>query len=170
MQLVPILPTGLFPFALASKACLGSLSWGIWLAWRPNHLSGDLSVHKSNGSMLRNFRISELQTLQNNSTSSILRRYLVSNACTCNRTLSVITQNSKNKWELGQKFFENWKICPFFTILMTTKECKERITARVLPIRVSSSSSCIPSLVNANPRCINSFTCFSVTPFTCTKH
>ena len=78
------------PFALASKACLASLSWCILLTW-PNHLSWDLSIWKSNGSMLRDFRFSELRTLLNGAIPSILRKNLVLDACTCDRTLSVIT-------------------------------------------------------------------------------
>ena len=86
-------PTGLLPFALASKACLGSLSWGILLTW-PNHLSWDLSIRRSNVSMLRDFRIPELRTLLNSVTPSILRKNLISDACTCDRILLVITQDS----------------------------------------------------------------------------
>jgi len=47
------------------------------LTW-PNHLSGDLSIRKSSGSIFRDFRISEQQTLSNNVTLSILRKNLLS--------------------------------------------------------------------------------------------
>ena len=54
-------PISLFQFALASKSFSGSLSYSILLAW-PIHLSCSLSIRKSTGSMLRDFRISELRT------------------------------------------------------------------------------------------------------------
>ena len=60
-------------------------------------------------------------------------------------------------------FFDNSRF-------MTTEQCKARITALALPIRVSNSSSCLPSLVNATPRYLNFSTCFSVAPFTCNTH
>ena len=44
--------------------------------------------------MLRDFRISELRTLLNSVTPSILRKNLISDACTSDRILSVITQDS----------------------------------------------------------------------------
>ena len=47
-------PHGLLPFALTSKACLGSLSWGILLTW-PNHLSWNLSIRRSYGRCLESF-------------------------------------------------------------------------------------------------------------------
>ena len=53
---------------------------------------------------------------------------------------------------------------------MTTEYCKACITAPALPIRVCSSSSCLPSLVNVTPRYLNFSTCFSVAPFTCNTH
>ena len=85
--------TSLLQFALASKACSGSLFWGILLTW-PNHLSSDLLIRRSNGSMSRDFWISELHTLLSSVTLSILRKKLISDACTCDRTLSVITQDA----------------------------------------------------------------------------
>jgi len=42
--------------------------------------------------MFRDFRIAELRTLLNNVTPSIFRKNLLSDACTCDRILSVITQ------------------------------------------------------------------------------
>ena len=75
LHLVLGYPTGLLLFALASKACLGGLSWGILLTWS-NHLSWDLSIRRTNGLMLRDFRISELRTLLNSVTPSILRKNL----------------------------------------------------------------------------------------------
>ena len=42
--------------------------------------------------MLRDFRISELRILLNSVTHSILRKNLISDACTCDRILSVIIQ------------------------------------------------------------------------------
>ena len=44
--------------------------------------------------MLRDFRISELRTLLNSVTPSILCKKLISYACTCDRTLSFITRAS----------------------------------------------------------------------------
>ena len=43
--------------------------------------------------MFRDFRISELRPLFNIATLSILRKNLISDACTSERTLSVITQD-----------------------------------------------------------------------------
>jgi len=83
----------LFPFTFASKACLGSLSWGILLTW-PNQLSWDLAIWRSSGSMFRDFRISELRAFTNNATPSIFRKNLISDARTFDRILSVITQDS----------------------------------------------------------------------------
>ena len=52
---------------------------------------------------LRDFRISELRTLLNCVTPSILRKTLFLDACTCDRTLSVMTIS-----ENGDKnYFEN---------------------------------------------------------------
>ena len=45
-------------------------------------------------------------------------------------------------------FFDN-------SCFMATELCKARISALALPIRVSSSSSCLPSLLNASPKCLN---------------
>ena len=78
---------------MESKVCLGSPSWGILLTW-PSHLNQDLSIRRSNGSMLRDFRISELRTLLNSVTSSTLGKNLISDPCICDHTLSVITQDS----------------------------------------------------------------------------
>ena len=44
--------------------------------------------------MLKDIRISELRTLLNSVTRSILRENLISDACTCDRTLSATIQNS----------------------------------------------------------------------------
>ena len=44
--------------------------------------------------MLRDFWTSELRTLLNSVTPSIFRKNLISDACTCDRTLLVITQDS----------------------------------------------------------------------------
>ena len=60
-------------------------------------------------------------------------------------------------------FFDNSRF-------MTTELCKARITALALPIRVSSSLSYLPSLVNATPRYLNFSTWFSVAPFTCNTY
>ena len=49
-----------------------------------------LLIQRSNGSMLREFRISELRTLLDSVAPSILRKNLVSDACTCDHTLLVI--------------------------------------------------------------------------------
>ena len=78
-------PTGLLPFALASKACLGRLSWSILLTW-PNHLSWDLLIWRSNGLMRKAFRISELRTLLNSATPSILYKNRILVPCTCDRS------------------------------------------------------------------------------------
>ena len=52
---------------------------------------------------------------------------------------------------------------------MITEKCKARITALALPIWVSSSSSCLPSLVNATPRYLKFSICFSVAPLHVTR-
>ena len=70
--------------------------------------------------MLRDFQISELRTLLNSATPSILRKSFISGPCTCDRTLSVIHDH---KWEWGQKLF--WKFESFAFIdnsrFMTTE-------------------------------------------------
>ena len=107
--------------------------------------------------MLRDFRISELCTLLNSVTPLIRRKKLISDASTWDRYLSVIIQDS-------------WPLVRMGTKTVLKIECKACITALALPIRVSSFSSCFPSLVNATPRYLNFFTCFSVAPFTCNTH
>ena len=63
------------------------------LAWS-SHLNWHLSIRWSNGSMLRNFWISELRTLFNSATPLILCKQLISDACTCDCTFLIITQDS----------------------------------------------------------------------------
>ena len=111
-------PTGLLPFALASKACLGSLSWGILLTW-PNHLCWDLSIRRTTGLMLKDFRISELRTLFNSVTPSILRKNLILDACTCDRTLWSLPKIHDHTWERGQILFWKLRALPFLTILVS---------------------------------------------------
>ena len=86
---------GLFPFALASKACLGSFSCVILRTW-PNHLSRYLSIQRSVTALC--LEILEFQsyicTLFNSVTPSILCKNLISNAFTCDRTLLGITHDS----------------------------------------------------------------------------
>ena len=122
--------------------------------------------------MLKDFRISELRTLLNNVTPSIFRKNLILHACTCDRTLSVITQDSWSEVINGTKTALKIESFAFFdnSRFMTTEKCNARITALALPIRVSSSSSCLPSLVNATPRYLSFSTCFSDAPFTCNTH
>ena len=102
------------PVCLASKACLGSLSWGILLTW-PNHLSWDLSIRRSNGSTLRDFRISELRTLINSVTPSIRRKKthfgrlpLWSHAYGHYPWFMTISENEE------KNCFENWGLCFFW--------------------------------------------------------
>ena len=63
-----------------------------------------------------------------------------------------------NNWEWGQKLFWKLRALLFLTIFrfMTTEKCKTCITVSLKPAlficRVSSSSSCLPSLVNVNPK------------------
>ena len=61
------------------------------LLW-PNHLSWDLSILRS--SVVKNFWISKHVHLVNDVTPLILRINLILDACTCDRTLSIITQDS----------------------------------------------------------------------------
>ena len=78
-----------------------------------------------------------------------------------------------HRWEeRGQKLLWKLRVLPFFdnSRFMTTEKGKACITALALLIWVSSSSSCLPSLVNATPRYLNFSTCFSVAPFTCNTH
>ena len=102
------------PVCLASKACLGSLSWGILLTW-PNHLSWDRSIRRSNGSMLRDFRISELRTLINSVTPSIRRKKphfgrlpLWSHSYGHYLWFMTISENEE------KNCFENWGLCFFW--------------------------------------------------------
>ena len=163
-------PHGLLPFALASKACLWSLSWGILFTW-PNNLSWEFSIRRSNCSMLRDFRISELSTLSGSVTPSILRKILISDACTCDRILSVITQDSWPHVRMGTKTvskigsFALWQFS-----LHGNRIAQSSHYCCSLPTRVSSSLSCFPSLVNATPRYLNFSTCFIAAPFTCNRH
>jgi len=57
--------------------------------------------------MFRDFQISELCTLSNKVTLLIFCKYLISDACTCNRILLVITQ------DLYENCFENGERCYF---------------------------------------------------------
>jgi len=60
-------------------------------------------------------------------------------------------------------FFDNFRF-------MTTEYCQARITVLALPIRVSSSTSCLPSLVTTPSRYLNFSTCFSDASLTCNEH
>ena len=75
--------------------------------------------------MLRDFRISELRTLLNRVTPSIHRKNLVSNACTCDRTLSVITPRFMFVGENGTKTALKIESFAFFdnSRFMTTEWC-----------------------------------------------
>ena len=86
-------PTGLLPLRMANRACFGSLFWGILLT-RPNHLNYDLSMWRSSDSTFSELWISELETLSSKITLFILCKNLISDACTCDCILSVITQDS----------------------------------------------------------------------------
>ena len=52
----------------------------------------------------------------------------------------------------------------------TTEWREARIVELVLLDRISNSSSCLPSLINATPRYLNFSTCFNDTPPTCREH
>ena len=113
-------PTSLLPFALASKACLGSLSWGFLLTW-PNHLSCDLSIRRNNGSMWTGFRTSELRTVLNSVCNSFDstskphfgRLHLWSHSFDHYPRFMTISENG------GQKLFWNLRALPFLTILVS---------------------------------------------------
>jgi len=77
----------------------------------------DLSIRRSSGSIFRDFWISELRTLLKNVTPSILRKNLISEACTCDRILSVLTQD--HRWGWDKNCSKNWELCFFSTILVT---------------------------------------------------
>ena len=68
--------------------------------------------------MLREFRISELLTLLNSATPSIINKNLILDACTCDRTLLGLcprfTSIGENE---DKKCFENWELCLFRTEL-----------------------------------------------------
>ena len=108
----------------------------------------------------------------NSVTPSIIRKNVISDACTYGRTLLVITQDLWPWMRMGIKTVLKNKRFAFFdnSRFMTAKPCKAPITALALPIRASSSSSCLPSLVNATPRYLNFSICFSVGSFTCKEH
>ena len=86
-------PNCSFSHLLWQVKLVWGLFWGILFTWL-NDLSEDLSIWRSNGSMPRNFWISELHTFFNSVTPLSLCKNLISNACTCDRNLSVITQDS----------------------------------------------------------------------------
>jgi len=69
----------------------------------------------------------------------------------------------------GENCSENWELCIFRQFSFHDMYCKARITALALPIRKSSSLSCLPLLVNTTPRYLNFSTCFSDTPLTCNE-
>ena len=69
-----------------------------------------------------------------------------------------IDLNTKSFASLNSSFFK------------TIKWCRTRIAAFALPDQTSNSPSCLPSLVNANPRYLNFSTCFNDTPPTCREH
>ena len=73
--------TDILLLVITEKACFGILSWGILLTW-PNHLSCNLSNEKSRDSTFSELWISELHTLSSKVTPLILRKNLVSDACT----------------------------------------------------------------------------------------
>ena len=110
MQLVHLVlrrPTGLLPFALAGKTCSRSLSWGILLTW-PNHLSQDFSIQRSNGPMLRDFRMSELRTLLNSVTLSILCKTSLRKLALVVALFRPLSKIDDHRLEWGQKLF--WKL------------------------------------------------------------
>ena len=85
----------------SSPICFGKLSLygesflrhSAYMA-KPSKLRSFNSEKYCNGSILRDFRISELRTLLNSVTPSIFRKNLISDACTCDRSPSVIIQDS----------------------------------------------------------------------------
>ena len=110
--------TGLLPFALAGKACLGRLSWGILRTWS-KLLSWDLSSWKSNGWILKGFLISELRSLLNSVTPSILRKNLISDVGICDHSLSVVTQTSWPYVRMGTETISKIVSFAFLTILVS---------------------------------------------------
>ena len=109
-------------------------------------------------------------------TPLVFLRNLILDACTCDHTLLVITkflQPYRDRvGEKGQRLFQKLRGLLFLdnSCLATTELCKALFIAIALPIRISSSSSCLPSLVIAIPRYLNLYTYFSVAPFSCNKH
>ena len=73
--------------------------------------------------MFRDFQISELRTLLNSVTSSILRENFILDACTCDRTLSVIIQDSWPYVRMGTKTALKIESFAFFdnSCFMTTE-------------------------------------------------
>ena len=67
--------------------------------------------------MLRNFQISKLRSLLNSKTPSIFRKNLISDACVCDRTLSVITQKIHHFMTISESWDQNCfahsKLCLF---------------------------------------------------------
>ena len=103
----------------AFKDRLENLSWDITLFTWPDHLSWDLSIRRSSRSIFRVFRISVLRTLLNNVTSSILCGNVISDACTCDRILLLITQDSWPQIKMRTKTVLKIESFTFSTILVS---------------------------------------------------
>ena len=96
---------------VASRTCLANVSWDILDTW-PNQRSWDLSIRRS-GSTFRAFRNSQLRILQPlRVTPRTPCKNPISAACTCDGTLSVITQDSwPYRWGSEQRSIQNWQLC-----------------------------------------------------------
>ena len=86
---------------------------GSLLSWL-NYLIWDLSIRRNSDVMLKDSRIAVLRTLLNIVTSLIFFHNLISDACICDRTLSVITQDSWPYVRMGSNIDLNAKIFVFF--------------------------------------------------------
>ena len=132
---------------------------------KPSKL-GSFDPEKYSDSMLRDTRIAVSRTLSNIATNLIFRKNQISDACICDRILSVIKQNHDHR--MGMNIDLNTKSFSFLDSYQfrTIKCCKACITVLTLSDRTSNSSSCLPSLVNATPRYSYVSTCFNGTSLT----
>ena len=122
--------------------------------------------------MLRDFRISELRTLLNTVTPSILRKKLDSDACTCDRTLLVITTTFMTITENGDKIqFENWELCLFWQFAFHDNRTVQSSHYCTSLAYSGMQFFILPSVTRkCNPKILELFICFSVVPFTCSTH
>ena len=110
------------------------------------------------------------RSLANIVTRFIFRKNVISDAFTFYCTISVMTQDSSPSLRIGTNIDLNTESFAFLNSsrFKTTELCKARISAFVLPDRISNFVSCLPSLVKVTQAYLT-FTC-NDTPPTCRKY